>query len=159
MAEAKKAIPDQYHTITPHIVVRNAAQAIEFYKKALGAEELYRMPGPGGMIMHAEIKIGNSIVMMADENPQMGDKSPQTLGGTTGGLMMYCENVDQAYDRMVKAGGTSEMPPADMFWGDRYCRVRDPFGHSWALATHVRDVTPEEMQKAMMEMAKQQGPK
>ncbi len=158
MAEKKvKPIPDGYHAVTPYLTLRNAAQAIEFYKKALGAEELYRMAGPDGKVMHAEVRIGDSVIMLGDEDPQMGSTSPQTLGGTTAGLMVYCENVDQAFDRAVKAGAESLMPPTDMFCGDRYGRIADPFGHKWSLATHVKDVPPEEMAKAQAEWMKKQA--
>jgi len=151
-----KAIPEGYHVVTPYITVRNAAQAIEFYKKAFGAEEKLRMPGPDGKIMHAEIRIGDSVIMLGDENPQMGSHSPQTLGGATGGLMIYCEDVDQAFERATKAGAQSVMPPADMFWGDRYGTVADPFGHKWSLGQHIKDMTPADMVKAGQEWMKQQ---
>jgi PhnB protein len=140
-----KAIPEGYHTVTPHLVVRGADKAIQFYQAAFGAEELVRMPTPDGKLMHAEIRIGDSVVMLADEFPEMGSKSPDTLGGTSNGLMIYSENVNQLWDRAVKAGAAVEMPLTDMFWGDRYGKLRDPFGQSWALAQHVRDVSPEEM--------------
>lgn len=143
-----KAIPDGYHTITPFLVVRGGTQAIQFYQRAFGAEEIASMPGPDGKLMHAEIRIGDSVVMLSDEFPQMGNKAPESLGGTPGGLMIYSDNVDQLWDRAVKAGATVEMPLTDMFWGDRYGKLRDPFGHSWALAQHVRDVSPEEMVEA-----------
>jgi PhnB protein len=153
-----KAIPEGYHVVTPYITVHHAGHAIEFYKKAFGAEEKFRMAAPDGKVMHAEIRIGDSTIMLADENPQMGRPSPQTLGGSTAGLMLYTENVDQAFERAVKAGAKAMMPPADMFWGDRYGTVLDPFGHNWSLATHIRDVSPEEMAKAQAEWLKQQGP-
>jgi PhnB protein len=143
-----KPIPDGYHTVTPYLVVRGAEKAITFYQTAFGAEELVRMPSPDGKLMHAEIRIGDSVVMMADEFPEMGSKSPDALGGTSSGLMIYSDNVQQLWDRAVKAGAVVEMPLAEMFWGDRYGKLRDPFGHSWALAQHVRDVTPEEMAEA-----------
>jgi PhnB protein len=143
-----KPIPEGYHTVTPHLVVRGAEQAIQFYQVAFGAEELVRMPTPEGKLMHAEIKIGDCVVMLSDEFPELGSKSPATLGGTASGLMIYSENVNQLWERAVKAGAVVEMPLADMFWGDRYGRLRDPFGQSWALAQHVRDVPPEEMAEA-----------
>jgi PhnB protein len=152
-----KAIPDGYTAVTPYLTLRNAAAAIEFYKKAFGAEEHVRMAGPDGKIMHAEIRIGGAIVMLGEENPEMGGYSPQALNGTTAGLMVYTENVDQAFERAVKAGAKAITPPADMFWGDRYGNLVDPFGHKWSLATHVRDVSPEEMQKAQAEWMKQQA--
>ena len=154
---AKKvpAIPPGYHTITPYLTLKNAAGAIEFYKKAFGARERSRMAGPGGSVMHAEIVIGNSSIMMSDEMPQMGSKSPETLGGTAGGLMIYTPNVDAMFAKATAAGARVEMPPADMFWGDRYARVVDPFGHKWSIGTHIEDVSPKEMNKrAETEMAK-----
>ena len=151
-----KAIPDGYHVVTPYLTVRNAAQAIDFYKKAFGAEQTVRMDSPDGKVMHAEIRIGDSVIMLGDENPQMGSNSPQTLGGTTAGLVIYSENVDQAFDRAVKAGAKSLSPPADMFWGDRYGQLVDPFGHKWSLGQHIRDVSPEEMAKAQETWMKQQ---
>jgi PhnB protein len=150
-----QAIPPGYHTITPYLTLKNAAGAIEFYKKAFGAKERSRMPGPGGSVMHAEIVIGNSSIMMSDEMPQMGSKSPETLGGTAGGLMIYTPNVDAMFAKATAAGARVEMPPADMFWGDRYARVVDPFGHKWSIGTHIEDVSPKEMNKrAEAEMAK-----
>lgn len=142
-------IPKGHHTITPHLIVRECAKAIDFYKKAFGAEELARLPGPGGKLVHAQIKIGDSIVMLADEFPEMGSKAPQSFGGTPASLMIYCEDVDRWFQRAVEAGAQVAMPVADMFWGDRYGRLTDPFGHEWAIATHVRDVTTDEMMQAM----------
>jgi len=147
MAHTAKPVPEGHHTVTPHLVVRGAAQAIEFYKKAFGAQELMRMEGPGGLIGHAEIKIGDSIIFLADEFPQAPCKSPQSLGSTTCTLNIYLDNVDKTYDTAVKAGGKVAMPLADMFWGDRYGQVTDPFGHVWGLATHIEDVSPQEMEK------------
>jgi PhnB protein len=147
-----KPIPEGYHTVQPYLIVKGASQALDFYKKAFGAEELVRMPGPDGSIMHAEIRIGDSVVMLSDEMPQAQSKSPNTLGGTTSGIMLYVENVDQVYEQAVAAGATATARPTDMFWGDRFGRLVDPFGHDWALATHVEDVTPEEMERRMKEM-------
>lgn len=144
-----KAIPDGYHTLTPYLVCRNAAEAIPFYEKALGATELYRMPGPDGSVMHAELQIGTSRLMLSDENPQMGSTSPAALGGTPVSTFIYTEDVDAAFTRAVDAGATVKMPPTDMFWGDRFASVVDPFGHEWAMATHVEDVPPDEMMKRM----------
>jgi PhnB protein len=152
-----KAIPDGYHTVTPYLTVRGAAQALAFYRQAFGAEETFRMDGPDGKIAHAEFRIGGSVIMLGEENVDMGAHSPQSLNGTTAGVMVYTENVDQLFDRAVKAGAKALMPPTDMFWGDRYGNLIDPFGHKWSLATHVRDVTPEEMQKAQAEWMKQQA--
>jgi PhnB protein len=152
-----KAIPEGYSTITPHLVCKDAAKAIEFYAKAFGAVERYRMPGPGGKVMHAEIQIGNSIVMLADEFPEQGARSPQSIGGTPVVLMIYTEDVDAAFQRATDAGAKAIMPPADMFWGDRYGKLSDPFGHEWAIATHREDVTPEEMARRMAAFGKSAG--
>jgi PhnB protein len=156
-----KPIPEGYRTVTPYLTVRNAADAIEFYKRAFGAEELTRLPGPDGKgVMHAEIKIGDSIVMLSDEFPQGDTRAPQSLAGTTGSLILYVPDVDAAFQRAENAGGRATMPPANMFWGDRFGKLTDPFGHVWGLATHMEDVTPDEMKKraqaAMAEMAKGQ---
>ncbi len=147
MAASVKPIPQGFHTVTPSLVVRNAAEAIEFYKKALGAQELMRMPDPSGRISHAELKIGDSIIFLSDEIPNMGGKSPQTLGGYTGGIYLYVEDVDKAFKRAVDAGGKVTMPLSDMFWGDRYGQFVDPFGHTWGISTHTQDLTEQEMQK------------
>jgi uncharacterized glyoxalase superfamily protein PhnB len=139
-----RAIPEGFHTLTPHLVVRGGVQAIEFYKKAFGAEEIMRMPMPDGKaIGHAELRIGDSIFFLADEFPQC--KSPQTLGGSPVTLSLYVEDCDQVFNRAVAAGAEVRMPPADMFWGDRYGQLTDPFGHVWALSTHKEDVPPDEM--------------
>jgi PhnB protein len=129
------------------LTVRNAAQAIDFYKKALGAEELMRMTGPDGKIGHAELKIGDSVIFLNDENPNWGTKSPQTLGGHTGGLYLYVEDVDKSFQRAVEAGGKATMPVADMFWGDRMGHLVDPYGHAWTLATHTQDLTEQEIKE------------
>ena len=144
-----KAIPDGYYSLTPYLVCKQAAKAIDYYTKAFGAQEIMRMPGPGGHIMHAEIKIGNSILMLSDENKERGALSPETIGGTATSIMLYTEDVDAVYNRAVASGAKPEMPPADMFWGDRMGNVVDPFGHKWASATHKEDVTPDEMEKRM----------
>lgn len=146
MAPAKKPIPEGFHSVTPSLIVRDAPRAIDFYKKAFGAQELMRMPGPDGKIMHAEIKIGDSIIFLAEENPQMGNvKSPQTLGGCTGTLNIYVPDVDQTFKQAVAAGGKETMGVADQFWGDRYGSLIDPFGYSWGIGTHKEDLKPEEM--------------
>jgi PhnB protein len=143
-----KPIPDGYHTVTPSLVVKGGAQAIEFYKKSFGAIENFRMPGPDGKsLMHAELKIGDSIVMLADEQPDMGCKAPTSVGTSTGSLFLYVKDVDAAYKKAVEAGAKVVMPPADMFWGDRFGQVDDPFGHRWGLGTHKEDVAPDEMAK------------
>jgi uncharacterized glyoxalase superfamily protein PhnB len=143
-----KPIPDGYRTATPYLTVKGAAQAIDFYTRAFGAQEVERMTGPDGQsVMHAEVKIGDSIVMLSDEFPQMGCRSPQTLGGTTASVFLYVPDVDTAFQRAVDAGATAIMPPADMFWGDRFGKLVDPFGHQWAMATHKEDLSPEEIRK------------
>jgi PhnB protein len=146
MTASKTPIPKGYHTATPTLTVRNAAEAIEFYKKALGAEELMRMPTPDGKIVHAELKIGDSIIFLADEIPGMGNKSPQTLGGTTGGLYLYVEDVDTVYQRAIDAGAKSNMSVMDMFWGDRVGHFVDPYGHTWDVSTRTRDLSPKEVE-------------
>jgi PhnB protein len=146
-------IPDGYYSLTPYLVVKGAREAMAYYTKAFGATELVNMPGPGGSVMHAEMQIGNARFMLADENPERGSKSPQTLGGSAGSVMIYTEDVDATFKRAVDAGATAVMPVQDMFWGDRYGIVVDPFGHQWQIATHKEDVTGEEMQKRMQAMA------
>lgn len=155
-------IPAGYGTVTPYLVCRNAAGAINYYKKAFGAKERLRMLGPDGSISHAELQIGNSVVMLGDENPSMGQTSPETVGGTSSGLFLYVENVDKWYEKAIAAGAKSQMPPADMFWGDRYCKFADPFGHQWSIGTHIEDLTPKEMDRRGKEFfaqmaAQQQG--
>ncbi len=145
-----KPVPPGYHTITPHIVVRGAAKAIDFYKRAFGAVELFRHATPDGRLMHAEIRIGDSIVMIGDAFPEMGCAGPEGHSPVT--LHLYVPDVDAAFVRAVEHGATVKMPVADMFWGDRYGQLADPFGHSWSVATHVRDVSPQEMEKAAAEM-------
>jgi uncharacterized glyoxalase superfamily protein PhnB len=150
-----KPVPEGYHTITPHLIVRDAARAIEFYKQAFGAKDRGVMKGPDGKVMHAELQIGDSIVMLADEMPEFGSRSPQSIGGSPTGLHIYTDNVDAAFDRAVKAGAQVEMPVMEQFWGDRYGKLKDPFGHSWSVATHVKDLSAEEMKRGMDEaMAK-----
>jgi PhnB protein len=140
-----RPIPEGFHTLTPHLVVRGAATAIDFYKKAFGAQEVMRMALPDGKtIGHAEIRIGDSLVFLADEFPGC-QPSPQGLGGSPVTLNLYVEDCDAVFDRAVAAGAQVRMPPADMFWGDRYGQVVDPFGHIWALATHKEDVPPDEL--------------
>ena len=147
---AVKAIPDGYYSLTPYLVCKGAAQAIDFYKKAFGAVELMRMPGPEGRVMHAEVKIGNAILMLADENPEQGHLSPASRGGSTSSVMLYTDDVDATFKQAVAAGAKPNMPPVDMFWGDRMGNLTDPFGHTWAIATHKEDVSPEEMEKRMV---------
>ncbi|HZI16652.1 MAG TPA: VOC family protein [Myxococcus sp.] len=147
-----KAIPEGYHTLTPFLSLRDAAQAIEFYKAALGAEELFRMPMPGGKVAHAELRIGNSRFMVADEMPEWGNKSAKTMGGSPMGLNIYTENVDALAERFVKAGGKVVRPLENQFYGDRSGQFEDPEGYKWTLAQHVEDVSPEEMQRRMEKM-------
>jgi PhnB protein len=161
-AAKKKAVPvpPQYGTATPHLIVSPCGEALDFYAKAFGAKVLMTMPGPEGRIMHAEMKIGDSIVMCADEMDMPGSphrKTPKNAGATTGGVMLYLKDVDSFFDKAVAAGATAVMPPADQFWGDRYGQIEDPYGHVWALATHVRDMTPKEMKREMEKMVAQQG--
>jgi uncharacterized glyoxalase superfamily protein PhnB len=154
MTQSAKPIPEGKNTIIPHLTVRGAQQAIDFYKRAFGAQEVYLAPGPDGKsLMHAEIKIRGSMVFLAEEQPegQGCGGSPLRLGGTPVVLNFYVEDVDAAFQRAVKAGAKPEMPPADMFWGDRYCQVTDPFGHRWALATHKEDLTGEQIGKRAQE--------
>jgi len=145
--KSSQPIPKGFHTVTPSLIVNNAAEAIDYYKKALGAEELMRMATPDGKIGHAELKIGDSIIFLTDENPAMGSKSPTTLGGTAGSLYLYVEDVDTAFQRAVDAGGKITMPVADMFWGDRFGAFVDPYGHSWGLSTHVQDLSEKEIEE------------
>jgi PhnB protein len=144
---AVKPIPEGYHSVTPYLILDNATRALEFYKKALGAVELLRMPAPGGKIGHAEIKIGDSPIMLADENPEMGAKSARTLGGSPISLMVYVEDVDTRVAQAVAAGAKLTRPVANQFYGDRTGGVDDPFGYHWYLATHVEDVPPDELEK------------
>jgi len=146
-----RPVPEGYHTLTPFLTVRDAARAIEFYKQAFGAKERGVMKGPDGTIMHAELQIGDSIIMLADEFPEFGSLSPQSIGGSPMGLHIYIDNVDSAFDRAVKAGAQVEMPVMDQFWGDRYGKLKDPFGHKWSIATHVKDLSMDEMKRGMDE--------
>jgi len=147
MTSTAKPIPEGYHTATPYLVVKGAASAIEFYKKAFGATELMRMADPSGRVMHAEIKIGNSPIMLADEFPEMGARSPQAYGGSPVSIFLYVEDVDALANQAIAAGAKVLMPVQDQFWGDRYGKLADPFGHVWSVATHKEDVAPEEMKK------------
>jgi PhnB protein len=146
-------IPAGYHTATPYLILSDAAGAIEFYKRAFGAVEVMRMPGPGGKIMHAEIQIGDSRIMLADECPEMDALSPKSVGGTPVSLLLYFEDVDAVTARAVAAGSKILRPVKDQFYGDRSATIADPFGHKWTLATHTEDVSPEEMQKRMAALA------
>lgn len=161
MAGKVKAVPEGSHTITAHLVVRDADKAIEFYKKAFGAQTVGVHHSPDGKVMHADLKIGDSHVMLADEFPQMGSKAPQSLGGSPVVLNIYVEDVDALFNRAVGAGATVTMPLANQFWGDRYGQIVDPFGHRWALGSHIEDVPPDELERrskaAFAEMAKKAG--
>jgi PhnB protein len=139
-------IPEGFRTVTPSLTLKDAAKAIEFYKKAFGAAELMCMKTPDGRVGHCELKIGDSVIFINDEFPEMGKtRSPQTLGMSTGGICLYVEDVDTSYARAIEAGGTTEMPVADMFWGDRFGTLVDPFGHIWSIATRKEELTPEQM--------------
>ncbi|MGH8077971.1 MAG: VOC family protein [Lysobacter sp.] len=157
---AVQSIPTGYHSVTPYLVVDNAAKALEFYQNALNAKELFRLPIPGKnggeKIGHAEIKIGDSQVMLSDEYPDMDAVGPKTLGGTSASFMIYVEDVDKAFDQAIKAGGKPVQPVENQFWGDRTGTLLDPFGHKWTLGTHIEDVPPEEMQTRMQEWSKKQ---
>ena len=150
-----KPIPDAYRTATPYLIVNDAASAIEFYKKAFGATELIRLADPTGKVMHAEIRIGNSPLMLADEFPDMGYRSPQSLGGSPVSILLYVENVDTLFSQAITAGAKEIMAIADQFDGDRRGTLTDPFGHIWLLATKKEDVSPEEMRKRFDNMMKQ----
>ncbi len=142
---ATQPIPEGYHTITPYLAVDDAAQALDYYTKAFGAKERVRMEAPDGKIGHAELEIGDSLIMLADQFPQATTSPPTELGGTSASVFMYVEDVDAVVKRAVDAGATVTMEVADQFWGDRFGSVKDPFGHLWSIATHVEDVPPEEM--------------
>lgn len=147
-----KPIPDGYHTATPYLIIQGAAEAIEFYKRVFDATELMRVPGPNGAVMHAEIKIGDSPIMLADEFPAMNVRGPKTIGGTPVSLMLYVENVDEVFTRAIAAGAKELRPLQNQFYGDRSGTLEDPFGHQWTVATHVEDVTPAEIEQRMAAM-------
>ena len=151
------AVPPGYHTVTPYLICRGASEAMAFYKKAFGARERMRMNGPDGKIAHAEMQIGGSMIMLGDENPQMGGMSPLSIGGTAVHIFLYLPDVDKAFKQAVAAGATTEMPPMDMFWGDRYAKLADPYGHKWSMATHKEDVSPKEMARRGAEEFKKMG--
>jgi PhnB protein len=157
MADGVRAIPEGFEGATPYLCVRGAADALEFYEKAFGATEVMRMDQPDGRVGHAEIRIGTALVMLADEFPEMGFKSPQTLGGSPVLIHVYVEDVDAFVERAVAAGATLKRPVETQFYGDRSGGVEDPFGHSWYFATHVEDVAPEEMQRRHEEYAAKQA--
>jgi PhnB protein len=157
MATKVKPIPDGYHAVTPALVVRDAARAMEFYKAAFGAQERMRMAGPGGKIVHAEMTIGDSVIMVADEFPEWGNLSPESLKGSPVRMGLYVEDVDAVANRAVAAGAKVLIPVADQFYGDRSGRLADPFGHIWIISTHKEDVSPEEMQNRMDAFSKKQS--
>jgi len=143
-----KPVPDGFHTLTPHLVVKGASQAIEFYKRAFGAEEIKRLPGPDGKsLIHAELKIGNSRLLLVDEFPEMDCRGPRSVGGSPVSIHMFVDDADAAFDKALAAGAEVRMPLADQFWGDRYGVLTDPFGHIWSIATHKEDLTPQEIGK------------
>jgi uncharacterized glyoxalase superfamily protein PhnB len=155
MPEAVQAVPAGFHTLTPHLTVRDADKALEFYKNALGAEILHIARTPDGKVMHASLRIGDSMLMLNDEFPEMGGLSPLSTGGAGVTIHIYTQDVDAAFNRAVSAGAEVKMPLMDQFWGDRYGMVADPFGHKWSLATHIKDMSQEEMQREQDEaMAK-----
>jgi uncharacterized glyoxalase superfamily protein PhnB len=159
MAAQVKAVPAGFHTLTPHLTVRDADRALEFYKNALGAEVLHVARMPDGKVMHAGLRIGDSMLMLNEESPEYGALSPLSTGGTGVTIHIYTEDVDAAFKRAVSAGAQVKMPLMDQFWGDRYGMVADPFGHTWSIATHTKDMSPEEMQRAQDEaMAKMPPP-
>jgi PhnB protein len=157
MASSVKPIPEGYHTVTPYLILDGAAQALEFYKKALGATEIMRIPAPGGRVGHAEIRIGDSRIMLADEFPEMDARGPKSVGGSPVGIHLYVEDVDTMMKRAVDAGATVRRPVQDQFYGDRIGGIVDPFGHIWWIATHKEDLTMDELQRRAAAMAKQHG--
>ena len=156
-AKRVSPIPPGFHTITPTLVLRDGVKAIDFYKKAFGAKEISRMLMPHGGLAHAELRIGDSPIMLGDEMPEMGASAPQTVGGTSVHIFLYVPNVNKVFAQAVKAGATVEMPLGDQFWGDRFGKLSDPFGHKWSLAQHIEDVTPKEMAKRAQAAFSQQG--
>jgi PhnB protein len=152
-----KPVPDGYHTVTPYLIVREAVKALEFYAKAFGAKELFRLPGPDGKIMHAEIQVGDSPIMLADEMPAMAYRSPQSYGGSPVSIMLYVEDVDGFFNRSIAAGAKVQRPVEDQFYGDRSGTFEDPFGHVWTIATHKEDVSSEEMKKRFEAAMKHHG--
>lgn len=158
MSNNVKPIPDGYHTFTPYFAVQGATQAIEYYKKAFGATELFRMEAPGGKIGHAEMKIGNSIVMLADEFPEMDFKGPKSYGGSSCAFYLYVEDCDAVFNQAIAAGGKVIKPMQDQFYGDRSGQLEDPYGHRWSVATHKEDLSMEEVGKRAAEFMAKQKP-
>jgi len=157
MSNRVKPIPEGYRSVTPYLVVDDAAGAVNFYQQAFGAQETVRMNGPDGKIAHAELRLGDSMIMLSSEMTGGAARSPRSLGGTTASIFLYVEDVDAVFKQAVSAGATIQTPLADMFWGDRYGTLTDPFGHSWALATHTEDVAPEEMKRRTREAMASMG--
>lgn len=157
MTDKVNPIPEGFHTLTPHLVVRGADQAIDFYQKALGAQLLHKSYGPGGKVMHAALRIGDSMLMLADEFPEFGSQAPESPASTS--IHIYLDNVDEAWQRAIAAGAKVKMPLMDQFWGDRYGQVTDPFGHSWSLGSRIKIMTPEEMERAQEEAFAKAGEK
>lgn len=147
MTHHVKPVPEGYHTATPVLVVDDGPRALDFYVQGFGAKERMRSTGPGGKIQHAEFELGDSVFMLSDELPDMSSRSPKSLGASVGGCFLYVPDTDSFYHRAIAAGATSLSAPADMFWGDRHARIRDPFGHEWSIATHLEDVPPAELEK------------
>ena len=156
-AKPVKPIPDGMHSLTPHLVCADASAAIDFYRRAFGAEETARLPGPDGKLIHAAVRIGNSTLMLVDEMPQWGSLGPKALKGSPVVIHLYVTDVDAVVAKAVAAGAKVTMPVGDMFWGDRYGQLEDPFGHKWSVATHTRDLTPEEMKQGLAQMMAQPG--
>jgi PhnB protein len=155
MAKSVKPIPEGYSPVTPYLTVKGAAGAIDFYKKAFGAEEAFRMNSPDGKVMHAEIRIGGAVIMLHDEMPEWKALSPQTIGDSGSSIMLYVQDVDAVFKRALAAGATSIMDVADQFYGDRCGGLKDPFGHKWSIATHVEDVPPDEISRRAAKMFEQ----
>ena len=155
---AVKPIPDGYHTATPYLIIKNAAAALDFYRRAFGAVESMRLVAPTGEVGHAEIRIGNSVIMLADEMPNMGFRSPAALGGSPVSILLYVENVDERFKQAVDAGAKVVRPVQDQFYGDRSATLEDPFGHIWTVATHIEDVSPEEINRRAEAFMKQHPP-
>jgi len=149
-----KPVPDGYRTVTPYLIIDGAAEAIEFYKRAFGATEMLRMADPQGKVGHAEIKIGDSVIMLADEHPAMGYRSPRSLGGSSVSILLYLADVDSVFERAIKSGAKAQRAVVDQFYGDRSGTLEDPFGHVWTVATHIEDVSPEEMKRRVQEAMK-----
>ena len=158
MGPKVKAVPEGYHSITPYLYIDGAAQAIQFYQKAFGAQEILRLPAPNGRIGHAELQIGDSRIMLADEEPSMSSFGPKSVGGTPVSLMIYLEDVDRVFEKAVAAGAKVLKPLKDQFYGDRSASLEDPFGHKWFIATHIEDVSPEEIDKRVKEMVEPKEP-